>query len=430
MSRPKGSKDKTKRAKKDTYSRKDIKKINKMFESGMTFQEVQDETGWSYSQLKRMKLKPDLTASIMERVINTENKENICGVYAIGFFETGARAKWYIGSSVNINVRIRSHIADLKNNSHRNQTMQELFNNGSIIRPFLFKECAESELISLENALINQYCNGCLVNKWSLPDDMIEFYEKAAKRFDGKYTIVDECWMWNTEKRGYGRAMSVAIDGVKKYLPPHRVSFYMKTKTIPDLVRHTCNNKQCVNPDHLENGSYSDNSKDRYESIEYKEERRKVEKEFEKLWMKHYGDIHKISKETDYGADRCYYYQKILRLKERYPEITEQKYMMLKKKRKESMRSRGPKREILTDKTINGWKCLENWVTDRTHKWECIQCGLIRYTAKNAIVHHPKCKRCKEKQIAKDIFPYADLNKIKQNGILVGKYHFSYEELK
>jgi len=75
MSRPKGSKDKTKRAKKDTYSRKDINKINKMFESGMTFQEVQDETGWSYSQLKRMKLKPDLTALKMERVINTENKE-------------------------------------------------------------------------------------------------------------------------------------------------------------------------------------------------------------------------------------------------------------------------------------------------------------------------------------------------------------------
>ena len=431
MSRPKGSKDKTKRATRDAYSRKDVIYVNNLFASGMTTKEIHEETKWSYNQLKKMRIKPDLNAKEMARRLDETSSDKICGVYAIAFFNPARRTMWYIGSSVDVYARIKSHKSALSSQRHYNKKMQELFNKSIPMVAFLFKECEESDLIALENSLINQYCKGCMINAWSLPENMKEFYVKAAKSFSAdKYTVEGDCWIYNRNHRGYGGSIQISIDRVKKYLQPHRVSFFIKTGKIPTLVRHKCNNGLCVNPDHLDEGSYADNSKDFIDSKTHKEKKKKQEKEFETLWIQHNGDIGAIASKTSYGKNRCYYYQKILKLKDKYPNITEEKYRVIKERNKKSSRGRGPQKASLKDKVINDWKCIDEWVSKHSHKWECVKCGNIRYTSKAAIKKFQTCKRCKNKGLAIDILSYIpDISRIQASGITIGVYHFNYEEL-
>lgn len=71
------------------------------------------------------------------------------------------------------------------------------------------------------------------------------------------------CWGWSGAKcRGYG------ILSTRRGSPPakaHRVSYELFKGPIPDgmLVRHTCDNPECTNPDHLLLGTDADNARDR-----------------------------------------------------------------------------------------------------------------------------------------------------------------------
>ncbi len=74
--------------------------------------------------------------------------------------------------------------------------------------------------------------------------------------FSGRFTINDttKCWNWNTRK-GYGSY---------KGFPAHRVAWliYRGCDPIGNYVLHTCDNRRCVNPDHLYLGTQSDNLHD------------------------------------------------------------------------------------------------------------------------------------------------------------------------
>lgn len=76
--------------------------------------------------------------------------------------------------------------------------------------------------------------------------------------------IKDEnsCWFWSkgiTSISPYGRISW----GSKKY-GAHVISYMIYNGPIPynKIVRHTCNNKHCVNPKHLILGTYTDNAID------------------------------------------------------------------------------------------------------------------------------------------------------------------------
>lgn len=69
----------------------------------------------------------------------------------------------------------------------------------------------------------------------------------------------DACWPWtaNRYKCGYGQ-MRVG----KGPTGAHRVAFFLANGHWPQVARHSCDNKICVNPAHILDGTASDNQLD------------------------------------------------------------------------------------------------------------------------------------------------------------------------
>jgi hypothetical protein len=70
------------------------------------------------------------------------------------------------------------------------------------------------------------------------------------------------CWIYmgNLDRYGYGR-ISTTANNPK---PAHRISYELHKGEIPCglFVLHSCDNRCCVNPDHLRLGSHKDNMRE------------------------------------------------------------------------------------------------------------------------------------------------------------------------
>lgn len=77
------------------------------------------------------------------------------------------------------------------------------------------------------------------------------------------------CWIWNKRSRSKGYAqISFQLDGRTRYTSPHRLA-YILFRNRMDLmtdkkmfVCHKCDNKDCVNPNHMFVGDWLENAMD------------------------------------------------------------------------------------------------------------------------------------------------------------------------
>jgi hypothetical protein len=87
--------------------------------------------------------------------------------------------------------------------------------------------------------------------------------DSIARRFWAKVNKTDTCWLWTGHiDRGCGYGKFTA-DWRKGSELAHRVSFYLAHGFYPKgETCHTCDVRACVRPDHLYDGTRSDNMRD------------------------------------------------------------------------------------------------------------------------------------------------------------------------
>ena len=99
------------------------------------------------------------------------------------------------------------------------------------------------------------------------------------------------CLLWQgaLHHNGYGETTIVDRDGINKtkrlYLRVHRVVYDVMKGGIPEdaVIHHTCGVRHCINPDHLDAITQSENNAERHRNVRLKRENEHLRTEIERL---------------------------------------------------------------------------------------------------------------------------------------------------
>ena len=104
------------------------------------------------------------------------------------------------------------------------------------------------------------------VKKWKTQPNLLpEPTAATLRRIWAKIEVTDGCWNWTGALNDCGYAASVPVDGSKvkhkKTYLPHRLMFSWFKWAIPEdlTIDHLCNNRGCMNPDHMATATIGDN---------------------------------------------------------------------------------------------------------------------------------------------------------------------------
>src|SRR5512141_57908 len=90
---------------------------------------------------------------------------------------------------------------------------------------------------------------------------IIRFWKYVDKNGPIHPVLKTPCWLWTAyiDAHGYGK---LQVDGGPKRA--HRLSWFLKHGEWPNpYALHKCDVRNCVNPDHLFEGTHRDNADDR-----------------------------------------------------------------------------------------------------------------------------------------------------------------------
>lgn len=149
---------------------------------------------------------------------------------------------------------------------------QHFFNTGRRHTQFCSKACANAALYRPVKGI----CQSCQRTYIKSPSRMSPFcseecyetyrFRPLRERFWERVEKSEGCWLWtgNVLNTGYG---SLEIQGrgeKRKLMPAHRFAYADTYGPIPAglIIRHDCDNRPCVRPDHLRVGTQQDNIDD------------------------------------------------------------------------------------------------------------------------------------------------------------------------
>lgn len=310
--RPAGAKDKKKRQGRDVLSVKQEKRVVELRKGGLTLSQIAEKIETTTDVIKyalkraigAKEVKPFFNAGTIKEPISKGGCQ--IGVYALLASSLDSKnliSKVYIGSSRSTWARIQAHFSSLEKNKHYNTEMQTAYNSGNYKFAAFWLERGDFEHgleLELETEHINKYENASLFNTWSQPslEEVRPYLDKCKHYLDdeSRYTVDENgCWNWNKlHPAGYGKDIQCSINGKKKFIKPHRLSYYKTYGEYPELIRHMCDNKACVNPKCLKKGSHQQNGLDKS---------REFRKEFEYWWFHYGGDGIKLTEHFGWKAN-------------------------------------------------------------------------------------------------------------------------------